>query len=190
MSRRAVLLATALSVSALGLTAHAAMLVLDQSSPTSPAPIPFTWAVGGPSEQVLSQTVTAGVDGRLWSVRVPIGCDGGELVLEIRDVDALGQPGSTVRFSRSYDASDYATPVTDGFRSFRIIGRPVRLAAGDTFAIVLSNPTGSCGVWPGLEGDPYPGGTGWADANDGPIVPLSLGTGRDDLPFHAVMQTR
>lgn len=190
MSRRLILLSTVLSISVFGLTAMAATLVLDQLSPTAPAPAPFTWAVGGPVDQVLSQTVTAGVDGRLWSVRVPIGCESGELVLEIRDVDALGQPGATVRFSRSYDASDYATPVTEAYRSFRIIGRPVRLAAGDTYAIVLSNPTGSCGVWPGLEGDPYPGGNGWADANDGPIVPVSLGTGRDDLPFHAVMQAR
>ena len=190
MVRRILQLAGGVFVLATVLTAQGPPFVVDQSAPTDPGPIPFTHAVGGPSEQVLSQTVTAGVDGRLREVRVPMGCGSGEVVLEIRDVNAEGQPGPTLYRSLSFDAGDFPVPVTDEFRSMRITGRPVRFAPGDMFAISLSNPTGSCGVWPGPVGDPYTGGTGWADPNDGPMVPLSLGTGRDDLPFQTVMMTR
>jgi hypothetical protein len=175
-----------ITTSAVGI---AAVRMIDQSSPPDAAPIPFTHAVGGPADQVISQTVTAGVDGRLWEVRVPIGCDSGALILEIRDL-SVDLPGPTVLYQREYRIRDFPTPVTDDFRTLRILGPPVRLSAGDTYTISLSNPTGSCGIWPGPVGDPYPAGAGWADPNDGPIVPISLGTGRDDIPFVTVMQTR
>jgi hypothetical protein len=166
----------------------AAALVVDQSAPTAPLPVGFTWAVGGLSEQVLSQSVTAGIDGRLREVRIPIGCASGEVVMEIRDVNAAGEPGGTVLYSESYRLALFDPIVTDEFTSLRVLGPPVRFTAGDRFAILLSNPTGSCGVWPGPVGDPYAGGKGWSDANDGPLVPLLGSRGTDDLPFITIMQ--
>ena len=170
-----------------GVLVAQASLVLDQSSPAQSPPAAFTIAVGGPVSQVVSQTVTAGVSGRLRAVEVPIGCDSGELILEIRDVDGAGQPGPTLYFNDSYDIAAFPVVVTDEFRRIRLRGMPVTFAAGERFAISLSNPTGSCGLWPGPAGDPYAGGTGWADASDGPIVPLSL-SGTDDIPFRTFVQ--
>ena len=163
-------------------------LVLDQESPADPGPIPFTHAVGGPNQQVISQTVTAGVSGRLRAVEVPMGCADGEVILEIRDVDAAGQPGPTLYFTDTYDVADFPSPVTDTFNRLRLNGMPVRFLAGDRFTISLGNPTGSCGIWPGPVGDPYPDGTGWAEGNDGPIVALSVGTDRDDIPFRTFVR--
>ncbi len=186
MSRRYVL--TTLLVLVFSGAMIAATLVVDQQAPPAVSPADFTFAVGGPHEQVLSQTVTAGVAGRLWQVNVPIGCENGTVILEIRDVDSSGQPGPTLLYTRGYPASHFPGIVTDAFQPLRLIGHPVRFAAGDTFTISLSNPTGSCGLWPGPVGDPYPGGTGWADADDGPIVPVSLGYGTDDLPFQTIVR--
>jgi hypothetical protein len=161
----------------------------DQSSPAAVAPIPFTHAVGGASEQVVSQTVTVGVTGRLISVQVPIACAGGRLTLEIRDVNAAGQPGDTVLRNITYPVGvPGGGDVTADLRTLRISGPPLNFSAGDRFAISLSNRTGSCGVWPGPIGNPYAGGSGWADANDGPVVELSLGNGRDDMPFATVVR--
>jgi hypothetical protein len=168
--------------------ASQASWVLDQEAPAEMPPAPFTFAVGGPTEQVLFQTVTAGLDGRLRAVEVPIGCDSGTVILEIRDVDALGQPGPTVLATHAFAASDFPAFVDDTFQRLRLRGMPLRFAAGDTFTIALSNPTGSCGIWPGPEGDAYSGGTGWADGNDGPLVPLGLGSGREDMPFRTFVQ--
>jgi hypothetical protein len=61
---------------------------------------------------------------------------------------------------------------------------------GDRFAIMLSNTGGSCGVWPAAVSPDYLGGTGWLDANDGPIVPLSLSGLGDDIPFRTIMRVR
>jgi len=185
MASRMLLTAAAAMVAATVVVA--ATLVIDQSAPASPAPIPFTWAVGGSTHQVLSQTITAGVDGRLREVRVPIGACTADVVLEVRDVTPAGHPGETLLYSRTYPSSDFDVVVTADFATLRLTGRPVRLSAGDTFAISLSSP-GSCGVWPGPIGDSYAGGNGWAKG-DGPIVPLSLGTDRADLPFVTIMQT-
>lgn len=186
MRTRAPLMAAAVVLSS-GILVAQASLVLDQSSPTETPPAPFTIAVGGPVSQVVSQTVTAGISGRLRAVEVPLGCASGQVILEIRDVDASGQPGPTVHFSDTYDFDDFPEIVTDTFRRLRLHGPPVTFAAGDRFAISLSNPTGSCGLWPGPAGDPYAGGQGWADASDGPIVPLS-GNGTDDIPFRTFIQ--
>jgi hypothetical protein len=65
------------------------------------------------------------------------------------------------------------------------------MAAGDRFTIALSNASGSCGVWPGPVGDPYPGGNGWFfAAPNATIAPLGTGTGREDLPFETVVHPR
>ena len=186
MRTRARVTAAAVVVST-GVLVAQASLVLDQSSPTQTPPASFSIAVGGPVSQVVSQTVTAGVSGRLRAVEVPLGCISGALVLEIRDVDGSGQPGPTLFFSDTYDITDFPPPSTDTFRRIRVRGMPVTFAAGDRFTISLSNPTGSCGLWPGPAGDPYSGGMGWADSTDGPIVPLSSG-GTDDMPFRTFVQ--
>jgi hypothetical protein len=187
MTLRKLLLFAAAAV-AVSTTTFAAILVVDQSAPAADPPIPFTWAVGG--GQVLSQTVTAGVAGRLWEVRVPIGCAGGDVLLQIRDVTPAGLPGPTVLYSRTFSGEDFPEVVTSEFRSFRLIGRPVRFAAGDRLTISLANETSTCGVWPGPLGSSYAGGGGWAEGDDGSVVSLSVGTDREDLPFMTIVQAR
>ncbi len=169
-------------------SAFAAPPVLDQSSPADPNAA-VTFAVGGPSVQVLSQTLTVGLSGRLAEVRVPIGCESGRVILQITDVDTLGLPGSSVLAERRYPANFFPEVVTADFQSLPLGGR-VGVTAGDRIAIVLSNPTGSCGVQPGPLGNPYTGGTGWADDTTDPFppVPLSLGTNRADLPFQTFVR--
>jgi len=165
--------------------------VIDQESLPAVSPA-ITFAAGGPVAQVLSQTVTVGVTGVLAEVRLAFGCvdDSEHVILEIRDVASSGQPGQTLYRHRRYPVAQFPSPVTNEFRSLDL-GGGLDFTAGDQFAIVITTTEGgSCGVWPGEVGDFYNGGTAWADANDGPIVPLSLGTGRDDLAFQTVMRVR
>lgn len=168
--------------------ADAPTRVIDQSLSPQEAPISFTYAVGGPSEQVLSQTVTAGLAGRLVEVRLPLGCTDGRVILEIRDVDAsTGQPGSNVFHRATYPARRFPGESTDALQALSI-GGSLDFAAGDRFAIVLTNVGGVCGLWPAAVGDGYPNGTAWAESLGNPISPLGQVDGRDDMPFETVMR--
>ena len=168
----------------------AAEPVLDQSAPADPTAA-FTWALGGATNQFLAQTLTVGIGGRLAEIRVPIGCGSGTVIAEIRDVDAgTGEPGTTVLVRRNYRADFFPEVVSETFQPLRLGGR-ARVSVGDRVAIVLSNPTGSCGVQPGPGGDPYAGGTGFSsdDLAPGVWVPLSIGAGStDDLPFQTYVR--
>ena len=165
----------------------AAAPVLDQSAPADPT-ASFTWALGGSSNQLLAQTLTVGISGKLVEVRVPIGCGSGAVIVEIRDVDSsTGEPGTTVLARRRYRADFFPGVVTATFEPLRLGGR-AGVTAGDRVAIVLSNPTGSCGVQPGPSGDPYAGGTGYSQDDLAPGVWIRLNTGAgatDDLPFQS-----
>ena len=184
-----IVLSLSLSLIVPAASASAQPRVIDRSSPTSEEdPIPLTLAIGGGSGQILFQVVTAGIDGRLFEVRVPLACDAGALRLEIRDVDAVGMPGPTVVSAQTFDARRFPGPVTDEYRALAV-RPPLALRAGDRFTIALSNAAGSCGVWQGPTGDPYAGGNGWFfAAPNTTIAPLGLGTGREDLPFETVMR--
>ena len=188
MSHRAFVAASAVVIFSVAIAAQPSLMLDQQAPPEDPPGSGITTAVGGLYEQVVSQTVTVGIAGRLRAVEVPIGCGSGTLVLEIRDVNADGTPGPTVLSSETYAATDFPAPVTEAFRRLRIRGMTARFDVGETFAISLGNIGGSCGIWRGPIGDPYSGGTGWTDATDGPIVPLSLGTDRDDMPFRTFVQ--
>ena len=164
-------------------------VAVDQSQAVADAAAPFTFAIGGPSTQVLAQTFTAGVSGKLRQVDLPVACDTGALVLEVRDA-AGGVPSATVLASESYAASSFDPfiPGVATFASLRIAPAPT-LTAGATYALVISDPTGSCGILPGPVGDLYPGGTALVvDAFTGGWDPLSLGNDRDDLPFVTYVQ--
>lgn len=194
-----------LSVAASGVAATAfaqTPLVVDQSNDPVAVP-PNSLAVGGQSDQYLAQTVTVGIAGRLWEVRLPIGCATGTLVLEIRDVGAGGEPGPRVFHTQTYTAERhpelFPPSLTSDFRVLRLTGRPLNFAIGDTFTIVVSNgdsaddPTASCGLWPADDGDTYPYGQGWYLGSFAGVriwYPLEtglLGDPPQDLPFQTVM---
>jgi hypothetical protein len=164
-------------------------VAVDQSQPIADAAAPFTFAIGGPSTQILAQTFTAGASGKLRQVDLPVACDAGSLVLEVRDLTG-GVPGATVLATETYAASTFApfTPGVATFASLRVTPAPT-LTAGTSYALVLSDPTGSCGIIPGPVGDPYAGGTALVlDLATGNWQPLSLGNDRDDLPFVTYVQ--
>jgi len=146
-------------------------------------------AIGGASEQKLAQTVTVARAGRLRGIFLPISCDSGRLIIEIRNVDLSGAPGGVVLGRHAFGSEDI-TPVGPVFRFFRFGNDPdLSLVAGARFAIVLRNPTGSCGISRGPLGDAYTGGAGFFDARPNPSgwIPFSETETRLDLPFMAVM---
>ncbi len=174
------------------LAAHvqAAPPVLDQESPVAD-PSPFTFALGGTtSRQVLYQSLTVGLRGRLAELRLPIGCESGEVILEIFNANPSGLPitGERPRLTRRFAANLFPEIVFTDFQTLPLGGR-VGVTAGDRIVFVLSNPTGSCGIAAGVTGDGYLGGTGHADdtTNPFPPVPLSL-SGTDDLPFRTLVR--
>lgn len=155
--------------------------VIDQMQPL--VDTAATLAIGGGpgSEQQLAQTVTAALDGDMNALFLPVACASGRLVIEIRDVVG-GLPGSTVLLRRRVPAS---TLPAVGLRFRRVaLGGRVPVAAGDRFAIVLSNPTGSCGITRSIAGDSYAGGEGFFDARPNPPGWVPLGS---DLAFMQIV---
>jgi hypothetical protein len=145
-------------------------------------------AVGGPSEQMLAQTLTATIGGRIIGVFLPIACSSGKLEVELRDVEN-GGPGSTILTTGSTGAA-HLPPLGPYFRLLAVSGGPV-VAPGDMYTLVLRNTEGSCGILRGPEGDSYPGGEGFFDARPNPPgwIPFSATETRLDLPFLMVVRT-
>jgi hypothetical protein len=147
-------------------------------------------AIGGASQEKLAQTVTVGRDGRLRGVFLPIGCDSGRLVVEIRNVESSGAPGSVLLARRAFPA-EQVTGFGPVFRYFRLgDDHDLLFVAGSRFAIVLRNPTGTCGILRGPVGDTYTGGSGFFGALPNPPgwVPFFPTETRLDLPFMTVMK--
>lgn len=157
MSKKTMVVAAVTAVLALAAQAD---LVLDQQQTTVTLGILGEgWFVGpsGESDYQLAQTVTAGIGGRLSRVEFPIECEGGTLVVEVTDVVASDEPGTTVLSRTEVEASLFPPGAGFPFRAIDLATAP-RISAGVHFAIVLSNPTGRCGVGMGTSLDLYPRG--------------------------------
>jgi len=159
---------------------------IDQSQPVIDSTVGGL-AIGGNSTQKLAQTVTVGLAGRLAGMYLPIDCESGRLVIQIRDLNG-NEPGDVVLTQRRIRAARLGA-VGPVFRFFRI-GGGLSFAAGDRFALVLTNPRGTCAIFQGPLGDSYAGGEGFFDALPNPAgwVPFSDTETRLDLPMMTVMQ--
>lgn len=137
-------------------------IVLDQSQP-NPDPVnPFTIAIGGQSSQIIAQVFTVGIGGKLRQVEVPVGCGGGTLVLEVRNVVA-GVPGTSV-LAREGFAPSSLPPVVGPFAVLRLMPSPT-LVRGTQYALVFSNataPAGSAACCPAFQETRTPAGTATA----------------------------
>ena len=141
--------------------------------------------IGGQSEQKLAQTVTVNQNGRLVGIYLPIECNSGELVIEIRNlIDDL--PGDVVLKRIQIPASNFSDVVDPPVFRLIKIGGNLPLVAGEQFAVVLLNAIGDCVIFQGSEGDSYTGGDGFFDARPNPPgwIPFSdFQESRDDLPI-------
>ena len=98
--------------------------------------------------------------------------------------------GEGPRLTRRYAADIFPIVVSRDFQPLPLGGR-VGVTVGERIVIVLSNPTGSCGIAAGVAGDVYLGGTGHADDTTDvfPPVPLNISpTNPDDLPFQTLVR--
>jgi len=153
--------------------------ILDQEQPTIDTSLGFVFGIGGASEQKLAQVVTPGVTGNLTEVDLSLGCVD-DVTIQIQGASG-GKPNDVI-LGTSVNAASGPLPTT--FRSF-VLASPVGVTAGTQYAIILSTAS-SCGIWPGPVGDPYQGGNAFFDSRPNPAgiwEPLSLGNGREDLPF-------
>ena len=134
--------------------------IVDQMQPATISSL--TWAIGGDSQQQLAQTVTVGLSGTLEGLMLPIACASGRLVIEIGALNGE-VPGDVVLARRRFDAAEVpaiGSPFRPVFRLFRL-GRGLSSAAGDRFAVVLRNPTGSCGIYQARPETPMGQGRGF-----------------------------
>jgi hypothetical protein len=179
------------------LLARGWLQVIDQQFPSTLDPTKPTLAINNDpgSEQMLAQTVTVGMTGTLWAVQFPIGCASGKLIIEIQGVDpTTGEPNGSVMRTKRVPASRLPSVVSTTFTEIKLPGG-MRFTAGDRFAIVLRNETGSCGILQGRAGiGGYPGGEAFFDARPNPPgwIPFSDFPAADptDLPFATVMRVR
>ncbi len=148
-------------------TTAAALPVVDQQSPYGTATIVV--GVDGTQTRIVAQTVTAGITGDLVRVELGVGCDGGALIVEIVSLEpGRPVPGTVVRSRTTIDAASIPNPPET--RTFDL-DTPPSMTAGDAFAIVLRNETGSCTALkgpPAAGGTTYRGGEGWFRPASGP----------------------
>lgn len=150
-------------------------------------------AIGHTSQQILGQTVTAGLSGDLVQVDLPVACDGiGDLIIEIRDVAAGGAPGTTVHSTTTIPGTTLPSFPLGGitFRTLTL-ATTVAVTPGTTYAIVLSSNgttvSDGCGIFRGPIGQSYTGGDLYFDAL--PNIPGwvhncgEFPSDRCDLPF-------
>jgi len=180
-------LAVILTMIMMASTTEAQTMVIDQVQAVIDTSVGGL-AIGGDSNQRLAQTMIAGIDGRLTGIMLPIACESGRLIVEIRDVVA-GEPGPNVLSRRRFRA-ERIPDLGATFQFFRVRGGGLYLMAGDQFAIVLDNRAGSCGIFRGPVGDPYSAGEGFFEALPNPPgwVPFSETETRLDLPFMTVVR--
>jgi hypothetical protein len=157
-------------------------------------------AIGGSSEQILAQVVTAAVTGFLTEVRFPVVCTGGDLTVQIQGVKegedsqnlGLYIPNGVILASETISGTSLPTfsPNPPSFRNLPF-SRPPTISAGDRFAIVLSsNANDGCAVFQGPDGNPYSEGEAFFDARPntpGVWLPITIGSNKHDLPFQTII---
>jgi PASTA domain len=184
--RRALAPVLAVAATALALTtAAAADPVLDQWQPVFGSTLSLGIGGGPRSDQKLGQVVTAGIAGRVSAVGLVVACDGGSgLLLQIQEAPLQGAS----QVLSSHVVTGIGPDFPTAFRTYAL-ATPVFMARGSKFAIVLHS-TGSCGMRPGPDGDPYPGGQGYFDARPNPPGWLCLCSfpGFWDLPFQTFVE--
>jgi hypothetical protein len=171
-------------------TAASAQPVVDQQQPIFGSAMAS--AIGGPDDQKLAQTVTAGLDGSLTHVELPVACDGGRLIVEIVRLEGR-LPGTRVLATGSLESA--LVPPEPSVPPFvRIaLSKPVRMSRGDRFAIVMRNETGSCGIPLLVHLDWYPGGQAFHDAFDARRrrrvwTPTRFLAVQPDFPFRTIVE--
>jgi len=142
-------------------------------------------AIGGASAQKLAQVCTVGATGWLTEVWFPLGCDAGDLIVEVHGVNG-NVPDGTILASRSSTAADFSDPVAAGTFRCMSLSSPPFLNSGDQVSLVLRS-TGSASIFQSPVGDSYTGGDAFFDARPNPPGWAPLGT-RKDLPFRTVME--
>lgn len=166
-------------------------IVIDQMHLKDDEPGTLWWAIGGGSDQALGQTITASLSGDLIGMFMPIDCTDGTLMFQIRNI-VNDETGDTVLYEFEIDASELQKLVVGKsyYRLFPIIlppSRPLYFEAGERFAVVLDNYTGSCGIHKSIV-ENYEGGDGYCRSpSDDHWIPLSLGGNPPDLPFMTLM---
>ena len=141
-----------------------------------------TLAIG--SGQVVAQTFTPSLSGTLTNVRLAVECTpGGQFELDVTGVTGVtdGVPNAT-----QYATMQAPTSTLPPFahhpklRTFSFT-TPAVLTAGTQYALLLTT-TGSCNVYQGPAGDPYPPGHALISPAALPYQWASAGT-HDDLAF-------
>lgn len=113
-----------------------------------------------PAFSYITQSFTAGINGQLTRIDLPIFCPGGNLLLEIRTTSAM-QPTSTVLTSDNFIGGiEIPTSNSGGLVAFPL-ATPANVISGNQYAIVLT-VSGNCS-W--FTASAYSGGQGYISTN-------------------------
>ncbi len=142
------------------------------------------------SSQSIAQTVTAGISGFVTQVDLPAGCAGGDSLTIGIQLANSGAPGGSTLASETV-AGGFPLPAEDGLFNTFVFDRPVYLAAGTRYGIVLTslNESGNCGVKLGPVGNSYTAGQGYfrPGGDETNWQPLTA-EDRQDLPFRVFVR--
>lgn len=186
MKNRTKTLLAALLINGLFINPLLAARIIDSMQPLISSS--STLAIGGTSEQKLAQTITLSENGVIKGVFLPLSCSTGKLRITLSNV-VSNQPGSVTLAQKRIRANRINNSIST-FRYFALPGA-VSVTPGDEIAIILDNPSGTCGLSRSPNGDSYSAGAGFFDArpNLPGWVPLSDTESAWDLPFMLVIKT-
>lgn len=116
--------------------------------------------IGASDDTQIAQTFTAGLSGKLVSLKLPVSCTSGDLMMKIQGVNTNGEPDGIIAASQTITGSDIATNV--GFRELDFTS-PATISSGKKYAFVLDS-TGTCKLTIGPNSDSYsPGKSYFSD---------------------------
>ena len=183
-------MAICLSAAAALFSSANAAEVVDQAQTLVDASVGFH-GIGGDSNQKLAQTFTAGRTGPLIALRLPIAtCGGGDLLIDIANVNADGTPGAVIR-STPVSPSEVPTSY-EGLHQFYLIN-PVPVVSGTDYAFIVrmsvDASTSFCSYAQSPAGDTYPRGKYFFDSRPNPPgwVSSEEFAGPQDLAFQTIM---
>lgn len=144
-------------------------------------------AIGGPTGQVVAQTVTVETPGGILGVMLPAWCDGASLYALLLDVTADGLPGTTVIAGRHLTPQEVRGGARAGRFALFITGPFAEATPGARYAVVLASLDGECRIRQSTPAAAYPGGKAYYySLPELRWIALSEQGGPDDLPFRVL----
>lgn len=144
-------------------------------------------AIGGPTGQVVAQTVTIETTGGIMGVMLPAWCDGASLYAVLLEVTADGLPGTAVVAGQHFTAQEVRGGARAGRFTLFTMGPFADAIPGTRYAVALATLDGECRIRQSTPEAAYAGGKAYYySLPELRWIAFSEQGAPDDLPFRVL----